>query len=103
MITTTDEVHPKCDCGDVSIVNGIREQILFSFKLSAPPEKKFKKDPNTNLYKKIKKTRLLGNIRFFLEDKNINPALFNSETLIFTNQIIKIYFKMPSLEFLSNE
>ena len=29
MITTTDKVHLKCDCVDGSIVNGIREQILF--------------------------------------------------------------------------
>ena len=37
MITTTDKVHLKCDCVDGSIVNGIRERILFSFNLSAPP------------------------------------------------------------------
>ena len=37
MITTTDKVHLKCDCVDGSIVNGIREQILFSFSLSSPP------------------------------------------------------------------
>ena len=36
MITATDKVHLKCDCVDGSIVNGIREQILFSFNLSAP-------------------------------------------------------------------
>ena len=36
MITTTDKVHLKCDCVDGSIVNGIREQILFSFNLSSP-------------------------------------------------------------------
>ena len=37
MITTTDKVHLKSECVDGSIVNGIREQILFSFNLSAPP------------------------------------------------------------------
>ena len=37
MITTTDKVHLKCDCVDSSIVNGIREQILFNFNLSSPP------------------------------------------------------------------
>ena len=37
MTTTTDRVHLKCDCVDGSIVNGIREQILFSFNLSATP------------------------------------------------------------------
>ena len=34
MITTTDKVHPKCDCVDGSTVNGIREQILFRFNNS---------------------------------------------------------------------
>ena len=52
MITTTDKVHLKCDCVDGSIVNGIREQILFSFNLSAPPGYKIIKEPNIILYKK---------------------------------------------------
>ena len=50
MITTTDNVHLKCDCVDGSIVNGIREQILFLFNLSAPPEYKIIKEPTTVLY-----------------------------------------------------
>ena len=58
MITTTDKVHLKCDCVDGSIVNGIREQILFSFNLSAPPGYKIIKEPTTVLYKSINKTRL---------------------------------------------
>ena len=89
MITTTDKVHLKCDCVDCSIVNGIREQILFSFNLSAPPGYKIIKEPNIILYKKINKTRL-DSIQFFLEDNNHNPVDFNSETLTFTIQIIKI-------------
>ena len=89
MITTTDKVHPKCDCVDGSIVNGIREQILFSFNLSAPPGYKIIKEPNIILYKKINKTRL-DSIQFFLEDNNHNPVDFNGETLTFTIQIIKI-------------
>ena len=52
MITTTDKVHLKCDCVDGSIVNRIREQILFSFNLSAPPGNKIIKEPNIILYKK---------------------------------------------------
>ena len=89
MITTTDKVHLKCDCVDGSIVNGIREQILFTFNLSAPPGYKIIKEPNIILYKKINKTRL-DSIQFFLEDNNHNPVDFNSETLTFTIQIIKI-------------
>ena len=50
MITTTDKVHLKCDCVDGSIVNGIREQILFSFNLSAPPGYKIIKEPNLILF-----------------------------------------------------
>ena len=50
MITTTDKVHLKCDCVDGSIVNGIREQILFSFNLSAPPGYKIIKEPNIILF-----------------------------------------------------
>ena len=89
MITTTDKVHLKCDCVDGSIVNGIREQILFSFNLSAPPGYKIIKEPYIILYKQINKTRL-DSIQFFLEDNNNNPVDFNGETLTFTIQIIKI-------------
>ena len=38
MITTTDKVHLKCDCVDGSIVNGIREQILFHLILVLLPD-----------------------------------------------------------------
>ena len=48
MITTTDKVHLKCDCVDGSIVNGTREQNLFSFNLSAPPRYKIIKEPITS-------------------------------------------------------
>ena len=91
MITTTDKVHLKCDCVDGSIGNGIREQILFLFDLSAPPGYKIIKEPTTVLYKKINKT-LLDTIQFFLEDSNHNPVDFNGETLTFTIQIIKIKY-----------
>ena len=36
MISIIDKVHLKCDCVDGSNVNGMREQFLFSFNLSAP-------------------------------------------------------------------
>ena len=89
MITTTDKVHLKCDCVDGSNVNGIREQILFSFNLSARPGYKIIKEPTTVLYKSINKTRL-DTIQFFLEDSNHDSVDFNGETLTFTIQIIKI-------------
>ena len=58
MVTTTDKVHLKCDCVDGSIVNGIREQILFSFNLSASPGYKIIKEPNIILYKKNKQNKV---------------------------------------------
>ena len=85
-----DELHLKCDCVDGSIVNGIREQILFSFNLSSPPGYKIIKEPNIILYKKINKTRL-DSIQFFLEDSNHNPVDFNGETL--TLQFKSLRFK----------
>ena len=89
MITTTDKVHLKCDCVDGSIVNGIREQILFSFNLSSHTGSKIIKEPNIILYKKINKTSL-DSIQFFLEDSNHNPVNFSGKTLTFTIQIVKI-------------
>ena len=50
MISSTDKVHLKCDCVNGSFVIGIREQVLLSFKLSAPPGYKFMKEPNTRLF-----------------------------------------------------
>ena len=88
MITTSDKNHLKCDCVDVSIVNGIREQILFSFNLSAPPGHNFIKEPNIFLYKK-NKTRP-DKVQNFLEDSNQNPVDFKNETITFTIQIVKI-------------
>ena len=35
-ITGVDKVHLKCDCIQGSIVNGVREPILFSFAFSSP-------------------------------------------------------------------
>ena len=53
MITSIDKVHLKCDCVDGSIVNGVREQILYSFN---PPGYKVMKEPTTVLYKKKQNT-----------------------------------------------
>ena len=52
-ITGINEIHLKFDCIQGSIVNGIREPILYSFALSSPPRHK--------IYKKTKsKTSLKG-------------------------------------------
>ena len=95
MISSTDKVQLKCDCVDDLIVNGIREQVLFSFNLSAPPGYKILKEPTTVLFEKINKTRL-DTIQFFLEDSNHNRVDFNGETITFAIQIIKIYYLLMS-------
>ena len=64
MITTTGKVHPKCDCVHGSIVNGIREQIFFSFNLIAPPGYIILKEHINILYKNKQNTHdwIMSNI-----------------------------------------
>ena len=88
-ITGIDKVHLKCDCIDGSIVNGIREPILYSFALSSPPGHKLYKEPRVKLFKKINKS-VLSHIRFYLQDDDHKEVDFNGETISFTCQIIKI-------------
>ena len=52
-ITGIDKIHLKCDCIQGSIVNGIREPILYSFALSSPPGHKIYKEPRVKLFKKV--------------------------------------------------
>ena len=48
-ITGIDKIHLKCDCIQGSIVNGIREPILYSFALSSPGHKMYK-EPRIKLF-----------------------------------------------------
>ena len=88
-ITGVDKVHLKCDCIDGSIVNGIREPILYSFTLDQPPGHKIYKEPKVKLFKKINK-RVLSHITFYLEDDDYKAVDFNGEMISFTCQLIKI-------------
>ena len=88
-ITGIDKVHLKCDCIQGSIVNGIRDPILFSFALSSPPGHKIIKEPKVKLFKKINKS-VLSHITFYLEDDDHKPVEFHNETITFTCQLIKI-------------
>ena len=49
-ITGIDKIHLKCDCIQGSIVNGIREPILYSFAMSSPPGHKIYKEPRVKLF-----------------------------------------------------
>ena len=88
-ITGIDKVHLKCDCIQGSIVNGIREPILYSFALSSPPGHKIYKEPRIKLFKKVNKS-VLSHITFYFEDDDHKPVDFNGETISFTCQLIKI-------------
>ena len=88
-ITGIDKIHLKTDCIQGSIVNGIREPILYSFALSSPPEHRIYKEPRIKLFKKINKS-VLSHITFYFEDDDYKPVDFHNETISFTCQLIKI-------------
>ena len=88
-ITGIDKVHLKCNVVDGSIVNGVREPILYSFALDQPPGHKIYKEPKIKLFKKINK-RVLSHITFYIEDDVYKPVDFNNEIVLFTCQLIKI-------------
>ena len=88
-ITGIDKIHLKCDCIEGSIVNGVREPILFSFALGSPPGHKIYKEPRTKFFKKVNKS-VLSHITFYFEDDDHKPVDFNNETIGFTCQLIKI-------------
>ena len=88
-ITGIDKVHLKCDCIQGSIINGVRESILYSIALSSPPGHKIYKKPRVKLFKKINKS-VLSHITFYFEDDDHKPVDFNNETISFTCQLIKI-------------
>ena len=89
IITGIDKVHLKSDCIDGSIVNGVREPILYSFALDQPPGHKLYKEPKVKLFKKINKS-VLSHIRFYLEDDDHKEVDFNGETISFTCHLFKI-------------
>ena len=88
-LNSTNKINLKCDCIDGSVVNGIREPILFSFVLDKLSGYKVFCEPETIHYKKINKS-VLNTITFYLEDNDHKEVDFNGETLTFTLQLIKI-------------
>ena len=87
--TGSDKIHLKCDCIQGSIVNGIRQPILYSFALSSPPGYKIYKEPRVKLFKKINKS-VLSHISFYFEDDDHEPVDFHNETISFICQLIEI-------------
>ena len=88
-ITGIDKVHLKCDCIQGSVMNGIRQPILYSFDISSTPGYKIYKEPRIKLFKKVNKS-VLSHITFYIEDDDHKPVDFHNETISFTCQLIKI-------------
>ena len=88
-ITGVDKIHLKADCLQGSIVNGVREPILYSFALSSPTGHKINKEPRIKLFKQINKS-ILSHIIFYLEDDDHESVDFNGETISFTCRLNKI-------------
>ena len=82
-------IHLKCDVIDGIIQDGVRQPILFSFLLDKPSGCKVFGEPETIPYKNIIKS-VQNAITFYLEHNNNEEVDFNSETLTFTLQMIKI-------------
>ena len=83
-----DKIQLKCDYLRGSIVNAIKEPILYLFALSSPPGHKKYKEPRIKLFKKINKS-VLSQITFYFQDDDHKPVDFNEETISFTCQLIK--------------
>ena len=88
-LSATNKIHSKCDIIDGSVVNGLRQPILYSFVLDKKPGYKVICEPETIHYKKINKS-VLSTITFYLEDDDDKDVDFNGETLTFTLQMIEI-------------
>ena len=88
-LSSTNKIHLKCDVIDGSIMDGLRQPILFSFVLDKPAGYKLFCEPETIHLKKINKS-VLNTITFYLEDANNEEVNFNGEMWTFTLQKIKI-------------
>ena len=86
---STNKIHLKCDCIDGSVLNGIRQPILFSFALDKLPGYKVFCELETIHFKKLNKP-VLNTIKFYLQDNDHKEVDFNGEKLTFTLLMIKI-------------
>ena len=72
----TNKIHLKCDCIDGSVLNGLRQPILYSFVIDKLPGYELFSEPETIHYKKLNKS-VLNTITFYLEDDNNKIVDFN--------------------------
>ena len=87
-LSTKCKIHLKCKVIDESILNGVQQQIWYSFVLDKLPGYEVFCKPETNPYKK--KRSVLNTIFFYLENDNHKEVNFNGETSTFTPQMITV-------------
>ena len=92
-LNSTNKILLKCDVIDGSVVNGLRQPILYSFLLDKLVRYKVFSQPETVHYKKINKI-ILNTITFYLEDVINGEIDFNGETLTFKLQMIKVCYNI---------
>ena len=88
-LSSKNIIHLKSDAIDGSVVDGVRQPILYSFVLDKPSGYKVFCEPETIHYKKTNKS-ILNTITFYFEDDDNEEVDFNGETLTFTIQMIRI-------------
>ena len=79
----------KCDAIHRTILDGLRQPLLFSFVLDEPARYKVFCESETIPYKRINES-VLNPITFYLENDNNEVVNFSGETMTFTLQKIKI-------------
>ena len=79
----------KADSINGSIVDGIREPVLYKIALDEPPGHKIYKKPRINLKKKIK-ISVFSHITIFLKHDDHKTVIFSGETISFRCQLVKI-------------
>ena len=87
--TSVDKVHSKCDCINGSIVNGVKEPIVYSSALDKPPGHKIYKEPRIKFFKRMNKS-VLSRFTFYFEGGDHKLVDSNGESICFTCQLLKI-------------
>ena len=78
----------KFDCNNGTVVNCVREHVLWNFALDKLPGLKINKQPKIKHIKRIYKS-VLSLTTFHLEDDDHKTVDYYGETISFTNQFIK--------------
>ena len=88
-LSTKDEIHLKCDCITGSVINGVRQPVLYRFNLNNSPGFKLFCEPETIHYRKVNKF-VLNSIAFYLDNVSHEEVNYIGDTVTFTLQLIKI-------------